>query len=442
MAIKKSRKSIKKSRKSIKKSRKSIKKSRKSIKKSIRKKIDGTLLNISFTTNFDVKINIDTKTDYCVEKTLKCKKDGEEGKIYFVFQKLTKDNIIYWRNYLNFQYTFTKRVGVNDKITIIDGLGAFDQTLDLFKNKEVKDCDIYIAFAVRNIKDIQPKFDIEMCFTVFMQKDIPITTHIGIFKNFISFPFGLTDERIHFLSYQGLNKDKLTEIKKRCEFKNLSIYLHAYACMVELEINKELLYMMTKPATKMTFILYENIPKKYISIGSMKERIIIQNKDEIIAELEAIKEADYNKTKVIEFLNKYHTYTRNLYNGKKASEFLNVIKSTENNLTEDEKKYIDRIYESFYIDIERYDEWNDDYIPYFFPGLKSTKKIPINDINDEEWSVDVEEEEKKIFKKPEWFIHHQDLNIGYLRNVTISIPGASALMRDDAAEDDTSLALF
>jgi hypothetical protein len=251
-----------------------------------------------------------------------------------------------------------------------------------------------------------------------MQKDIPITTHIGIFKNFISFPYGLTDERIKLLySYQGLNTDKLTEIEKRCEFKNLSIYLHAYACMVELKINPELLYMMTKPAKKMAVILYKNISRKYISIGSMKERIIYQNKDEIIAEFEAIKKANYNKTKIIEFLNKYHI----------ASKFLQRL--TENKLTdvtEDEKENIDLIYKIFYMDIEKYqthnkDKWDDDYIPYFFPDLKSTK-IPINDINDKEWSVG-----EKNFKKPEWFIHHEDLNIGYLRNVTISIPGVASL---------------
>lgn len=163
----------------------------------------------------------------------------------------------------------------------------------------------------------------------------------------------------------------------------------------------------------------------------MKERTIHQKQKEIIDEFEDIKK-DYNKTKVIEFLNKYHIYTRNLYNHKEkyvnATVFLNMIKSNENELTEDEKKYINGIYESFEMDLESYNRhkdtsYDDDYIPYFFPSLNnSTRFSPINDIN-EEWIVD----NKKFFKKPVWFIYHEDLNIGHLRNFIISIPGAAPL---------------
>jgi hypothetical protein len=203
--------------------------------------------------------------------------------VNFVLEKLTSKNINYWVQYHEDQELNTRRMGAytekssNPKfIPIIDGISSFGICLEMFlltidvskeilneKNyTEVKfndkssNYDIWIAYATRtnvNSMDVEVKHeDIEMTFCVFINEKLPVTSHMGIFRNYLFF-----------------RKDKNPH-------DNLSLYLHSFAALTSNILYKNKHYMITKPADKMRELMYGRMKSKnkldYIWISDNNER--------------------------------------------------------------------------------------------------------------------------------------------------------------------------
>lgn len=217
-------------------------------------------------------------------KKLSYKKEDKSisiNNVYFVFERLTERNINFWERYVYNQKNETRRMGVYTEskktITIIDGTSSFDRSLRLFKDG----CDkrgqysIWIAYVTRTdprppnftiinnsdqinwsneeIEDYKEKYknyiketniyslrsfredDIEMSFSVFANETSPITTHMGIFRNYKYFR---------------------SEMKPHI---NLSMELHGFAAIASKIIYPQIEYMVTKPVDSMVKIMREKL---------------------------------------------------------------------------------------------------------------------------------------------------------------------------------------
>ena len=209
------------------------------------------------------------------------------GKDYttFVLLKLDNNCADFWSGYAKYQNKYTARLGVYirkknmyESISISDGLGSFISTLNMKKGNY----DVWIAFVTRKtikyVRDIEIKFeslmidgvriyydDIEMATTVFMDKETPIVTHMGIFRNwkylsnhFILHPscYGDVESSIKQNIKDGVNKPHIS----------LSIYLHSFIAKTVLNMCKnsniiEKKYMLTNPAKSMQQIFIEYYKK-------------------------------------------------------------------------------------------------------------------------------------------------------------------------------------
>jgi hypothetical protein len=214
--------------------------------------------------------------------------------VYFVFQKLTDDNNFFWKNHADDQNNKMKRNGVatqgsdgnysNTYVHITEGIRSFQETIKLFNALK---CDIWIAYATRKNPNTfgtntPPSSDVEMVFSVFLNRKSPITTHMGIFRNYTYFRL---DKQPHL---------------------NLAIELHAFSAKVSNQIYDEKSYMVTKPVHKMRQILIKSFEDKhlkdYICVGDTidrekdreSRRSLIQNTNVIKAELDGL-EQSYNQ---------------------------------------------------------------------------------------------------------------------------------------------------
>jgi hypothetical protein len=175
-----------------------------------------------------------------------------EKPTYFYFEKLSQDNIDFW-------YLFIKKQPKNEigiinnrnqnkqkRIHSIDGYISLKKTLDLYR----RGVD-YIWIAYSSTQDLEKNTkksildwdNIEMAVSVFFRKDIPLTSHMGITRNYLFF-----------------SKDSPST-------KNLAVFLHSFAAKSVLEIcnNKKVIspkYMTTRPAKVMGNIIL----KQYASL--------------------------------------------------------------------------------------------------------------------------------------------------------------------------------
>ncbi len=200
-STKKSPKSHKKSpKKSHKKSpKKSAKKSRKSPKKSPKKQIKRKSKKIF---------------DGCTYKD----KEGDHP-MFFNFDKINDSNYNFWFKFASDNL---------EKDNTNQGIQGFNGSLNLYNLSEFKNV-IYVAFITDKNESIKIN-NIEMAVIVFIEKNIPFSTHMGIFRN---------------LFYDGY------------KHKNISLILHSYAACETLKINKDVLYMVTKPVGIMSKILLD-----------------------------------------------------------------------------------------------------------------------------------------------------------------------------------------
>lgn len=171
---------------------------------------------------------------------------------YFFLQKLTETNINFWKTYALNRTTATAR----SHISYNDGIISFQMVLSMLYRAEF---EIYIAYVTRkqpldtSIQDFDIReSDIEMCFGVLIDKNIPITTHMGIFRN---------------SEYTNPHK-------------NISMELHTFAMAACNLLYPNKLYMITKPVVTMRTIAINyfqktNLPN-LIWVGSRKERLKCQ----------------------------------------------------------------------------------------------------------------------------------------------------------------------
>ncbi len=168
-----------------------------------------------------------------------------EKPTYFYFEKLSQDNIDFW-------YLFIKKQPKNEigiinnrnqnkqkRIHSIDGYVSLKKTLDLYR----RGVD-YIWIAYSSTQDLEKNTkksildwdNIEMAVSVFFRKDIPLTSHMGITRNYLFF-----------------SKDSPST-------KNLAVFLHSFATKSISKIcdDKKVIspkYMITRPAKVMGNIM-------------------------------------------------------------------------------------------------------------------------------------------------------------------------------------------
>ena len=391
---------------------------------------ENTYFSVARKINYTIKEQIDKKS---------VKQSGEDH-VFFNASKLSNLNINFWKNYCNEQDIMTRRNGVPNKdFGIIDGVGSFLHSLSMFN--ETNNYDIWIIHASSKI--IDDKFtdlidikikderktnlysydeakridcdSIEMCFTLFIDKNTPVTTHMGIFRNWKYFGNYLYGIKSHM---------------------NLSSYLHSFSAKLTQLLYPKKIYMITNPAHKMreifkkSLIEYHDKLKKenpniklenVVVIGNNKQRNKIRYsiKHKYNSEPENIKKIIDNLREI--FLEKETLLGRQLYNHEKEElidsfffskkiyekKIINNIKSLNNN--EKIKSYNDYIESS-----------NGELLP-----TNIEYNPPLHYIDDKQWSITYNNDPPIIFDKPDWFKHRDLLNhlptiivdINYLGNM-------------------------
>ena len=214
---------------------------------------------------------------------------------YFIFERLTNENYDFWRSYHdtnNFKSPIMKHEN-GTRVSIVDGLCAFRKTLDLFSASPNDGYSIWVAYVSRKDPRIMRKIlpvkyrpdipwenskwpedkqeeyqayidkesayfrakyefeikenDIEMVVTVFADAISPITSHMGIFRNY---------------NYFYLNmKPHL----------GLAMELHGFAASASKQAYPHIQYMVTNPADKMQELMKNEFPiGEQIWFGSAK----------------------------------------------------------------------------------------------------------------------------------------------------------------------------
>ncbi len=208
----------------------------------------------------------------------------KEDDVFFVFEKLTTSNRPFWRGYIDEQKANAQKDYVYlTGIKLMDGVSSFALSLNLdgpfqrFGGRFTS--DVWVAYATRqDPREFSATSEnIEMVFSVFVNATSPITTHMGIARNYRYFSFAYMP---HF---------------------GLSIDLHAFASAASNLIYGQKSLMMTRPASKMLEILVKGFEKKglqdFIWVGDTLERI--NKADSVMEQRRKMKE---NEDKVIQDL--------------------------------------------------------------------------------------------------------------------------------------------
>jgi hypothetical protein len=208
-----------------------------------------------------------------------------ETEVIFILELLTLENIEFFVEYQNYQRSISR-------LSKKDGFNSFDATLNMFNKNN--NYDIWIGYIYNednldNIinNNINPRL-IEMSTSVFASKNSPITTHMGISRNF---------------EYVDNNKE---------HHKNISHLLHGFIAKVINQIYKTVKYMITNPVHAMRDILFNKLNylaeehsikiEEIINIGDDNKRFLekIQLKNinknlDIISNLINLLDADISK---------------------------------------------------------------------------------------------------------------------------------------------------
>jgi hypothetical protein len=215
-------------------------------------------------------------------RKLRVKSANETRDVYFVFEKLSADNLDFWTAFNESQIEMSGARGAvsrknGELVTICDGTKALKESLCIYS--EYAEFDTWIAYVCRSVPrakadvrayrarvsalarcDTVSEGDaavayaqIEMVMSVFGSTTSPITTHMGIFRT-----HRYWDAR-----------------NKPCA--DLSIELHSFAACMSRAMYPRALYMVTKPAnTVMREILAKKMPCGTFVVGSPSERAKIK----------------------------------------------------------------------------------------------------------------------------------------------------------------------
>jgi hypothetical protein len=227
------------------------------------------------------KITInDTKTQYKTSILIPNKKNTSSSLVWFNLVKLTNNNIWYWTLYAKYQLLQERNCeGIGA------GASALLESLRLFHHSDRNNFDVWIAYAYystslelqlqlqsipeitkaenetfysmieqKDIK-IQNGFNnIYMVLSLFINKESPITSHMGIFKSC----------KYYF--------DK--------SLYNLSVYLHSFTAKVSQLIYPNKIYMVTRPTRLMRSILLKSLFVFYPKINPFTFLIVCSGDEE------------------------------------------------------------------------------------------------------------------------------------------------------------------
>ena len=170
----------------------------------------------------------------------------EEGRVFtkykhltFVLEKVTTENKTKWMEFSKeelrkaFAYSRAMKLEWDFLGPIRTAVNSFEEFIDLYAESEdikYNENEVWIAYVKNNITH-----QIEMCFTVTTQKNVPVTTHMGIFR----------------ANYSS-NRMEQT--------RGLSLLLHSFAAKAMRSIYPEKQYMYTDSIGDMKKILIKSIP--------------------------------------------------------------------------------------------------------------------------------------------------------------------------------------
>lgn len=205
-----------------------------------------------------MKQNLETNNS--IVKVNEGKYVEKRGELYFVFEKVNPENKELWKEYLTEQKREAAKnaKGTNKNMfdASVNSIRACENSIfAVSKNKKDELWFTYVTTKDVTDKSLFPvsKGEIEMACSVMTNKDIPFTTHIGIFR------------AVEFLE------------KKFISHKDLAMQLHSFAAkVVNLEYaNKE--YMITNPMKLMREIMVKNLESSLV-IGTEadKEDVLIK----------------------------------------------------------------------------------------------------------------------------------------------------------------------
>jgi hypothetical protein len=192
------------------------------------------------------------------------------GPVYFVFERLCRATVAFWKRFVRYQREKTEILG--------HGAGAFEKTIDLYIRGCGDKYDMWVAYvteakpltiAAREIllpggdENENDETKIEMVVTVFVHRDTPVTSHMGIFR---------TDRYWH----EDKNLGKPPYYMIPAGHKGISPLIHAFAACAALCLYRHLRetksVMLTRPVHVMSKILRDALRPGEIRVGSPDER--------------------------------------------------------------------------------------------------------------------------------------------------------------------------
>lgn len=177
--------------------------------------------------------------------------------VYFVLQKLNSINIGQWTEYARDQQRASGRAAAQ----LGDGIRSFIMALQMHSNR----FEMWVAFATSNriddTFDLVSSIDVEMCFTVSMKSGIPISTHMGIFRNYYSIRGQEARLNAH---------------------KNLANHLHVFSIKATTILYSNIYYMVTRPTAIMRDIIIKYMDtvgkSNLLWVGSMADRVVCKDR--------------------------------------------------------------------------------------------------------------------------------------------------------------------
>jgi len=190
------------------------------------------------------------------------KNGGSYSIVQFVFEKLSPHNVRFWKEYGQINKTDDSKSIIdvnNNSINLADAVNPFNAFFKLYDSmanhvSEENTYDLWIAYIYHgNCLSPLRTDNIEMSFIIMAKEGIPVTSHMGIFKNLKCFKYGLNPATVK-------------------SHKGISIPLHIFAMAASRLIYPDIQYMLTRPVSIMTSILLSKIPKGHIWVGTNRDR--------------------------------------------------------------------------------------------------------------------------------------------------------------------------
>lgn len=365
--------------------------------------------------------------------------DGKNT-VYFIAEKLSDKNIDFWKEYNSNQSVNTIRNGAHNNkgnaIHVNDGIASFKTDLLLYSPYNT--FDTWIGYASSELflgaKNYRNYDNIEMTVGLFISEKCPITSHMGISRNYKYFG-AFNDVKIH---------------------GNLAMLLHSFLAKFSTTLypDSQKLYMITRPTYLMRDI-FINAFTKYATKNNIELTEIVSIGDSIDRKDFIIKKQEYDtsvqsrKKYLEEIPEKLRLYQHDLECITNTNDDTNIddfnIKEMKI-LTEDNYKYVfsklNRLYKKsprvfIYMKKELIEYINKQIANLNVPEIPFEKmKIEIipadpniaglfNDSDPNNWSI--KNGSKTVeFVKPAWY-EHPDLKMRILYSSIVSLPALGSM---------------